>query len=133
MPTKQWPFCYLKEKAKLKQASGEKENPRKCTRVLWKAQNRLCLVLQASARRAVSKWKNVPTHHVYCSCHLPSLFTASHRLSHWGAHVGILELYAVLWWFFVSFNFQSNKPGKALDILPVTGILTAQHTKPIAC
>lgn len=93
--------------------------------VLWEAQNRLCSAPAGLCQRAVSKWKNVLTDHVYHPCHL-ALFTDSYT----AFLAGILMLMNLSYVEIIfSFNVQGSKPGRALDILPVTGILTMKCTK----
>lgn len=53
-----------------------------------------------------------------------------HRLSCWYAHADKFEL--TTWRVFFVFFFQGSKPGRALDILLVTGILTMKYTKSTA-
>lgn len=88
------------------------------------------LLRQACASQAVSKWKTILPARIDHPGHL-ALFTDSYGPSRWDVYADEFELYGVLLVF--SFNFQDSKPGRALDILPVTGILTIKHTKTTAC
>lgn len=133
MPPKQWPNLVLCLKVRAKNPSnrllGKRKTLESTAGVLWEAQNGLCPAAARLCQQSSERMEKRPDSP--CLPPLPSCII--HRFIHgpscWDAHVGEFELYGDV---FFSSNFQGGKPGRALDILPVTGILTMKHIKTTA-